>query len=37
MWTLSLTFDRRLVDGAPAARFLQWIKQLIENPLLLLS
>jgi pyruvate dehydrogenase E2 component (dihydrolipoamide acetyltransferase) len=37
MWTLSLTFDHRLVDGAPAARFLQWIKHLIENPLLLLS
>jgi pyruvate dehydrogenase E2 component (dihydrolipoamide acetyltransferase) len=37
MWTLSLTFDHRLVDGAPAARFLQRIKGLIENPLLLLS
>jgi pyruvate dehydrogenase E2 component (dihydrolipoamide acetyltransferase) len=37
MWTLSLTFDHRLVDGAPAARFLQRIKQLIENPFLLLS
>ena len=28
MWTLSLAFDHRLVDGAPAARFLQRIKQL---------
>ncbi len=37
MWTLSLTFDHRLVDGAPAARFLQRIKQLVENPYLLLS
>jgi pyruvate dehydrogenase E2 component (dihydrolipoamide acetyltransferase) len=37
MWTLSLTFDHRLVDGAPAARFLQRIKQLIENPFLLLG
>ncbi|MFC2029654.1 dihydrolipoamide acetyltransferase family protein [Chloroflexota bacterium] len=37
MWTLSLTFDHRLVDGAPAARFLQRIKQLIENPYLLLA
>jgi len=37
MWTLSLTFDHRLVDGAPAARFLQRVKQLIENPFLLLS
>jgi pyruvate dehydrogenase E2 component (dihydrolipoamide acetyltransferase) len=37
MWTLSLVFDHRLVDGAPAARFLQRIKQLIENPFLLLG
>jgi pyruvate dehydrogenase E2 component (dihydrolipoamide acetyltransferase) len=37
MWTVSLTFDHRLVDGAPAARFLQRIKQLIENPYLLLA
>ncbi len=29
--TLSLTFDHRLVDGAPAARFLQTIVRLIEN------
>jgi pyruvate dehydrogenase E2 component (dihydrolipoamide acetyltransferase) len=33
MW-LSLTFDHRLVDGAPAARFLQYIKDLIEEPVL---
>ena len=31
MW-LSLTFDHRLVDGAPAARFLQRIKQLVDTP-----
>lgn len=37
MWTLSLVFDHRLVDGAPAARFLQYIKQLIEEPYLLLT
>jgi pyruvate dehydrogenase E2 component (dihydrolipoamide acetyltransferase) len=37
MWTLSLVFDHRLVDGAPAARFLQRIKQLVENPFLLLT
>ena len=37
MWTLSLTFDHRLVDGAPAAHFLQRIKQLVENPYLLLG
>jgi pyruvate dehydrogenase E2 component (dihydrolipoamide acetyltransferase) len=30
--TLSLTFDHRIVDGAPAARFLQTLVQLIENP-----
>jgi len=32
MMTLSLTFDHRLVDGAPAAAFLQTIKQLLEEP-----
>jgi pyruvate dehydrogenase E2 component (dihydrolipoamide acetyltransferase) len=37
MWTLSLVFDHRLTDGAPAARFLQAIKQLIEEPYLLLA
>lgn len=36
MWTLSLVFDHRLVDGAPAARFLQYVKQVIEDPYLLL-
>ncbi len=36
MLTLSLVFDHRLVDGAPAARFLQYIKQVIEEPYLLL-
>jgi pyruvate dehydrogenase E2 component (dihydrolipoamide acetyltransferase) len=30
--TLSLTFDHRIVDGAPAARFLQTLCQMIENP-----
>jgi pyruvate dehydrogenase E2 component (dihydrolipoamide acetyltransferase) len=34
--TLSLTFDHRLVDGAPAARFLQRAAELIANPNLLL-
>jgi pyruvate dehydrogenase E2 component (dihydrolipoamide acetyltransferase) len=34
---LSLSFDHRLVDGAPAARFLQRIKQLIERPMVLLT
>ena len=36
MW-LSLSFDHRVVDGAPAARFLQRITQLVEEPCLLLS
>ncbi|HLK60139.1 MAG TPA: 2-oxo acid dehydrogenase subunit E2, partial [Chthonomonadaceae bacterium] len=34
---LSLTFDHRLVDGGPAARFLQRLAQLIEKPHLLLA
>ncbi len=37
MWALSLSFDHRLVDGAPAARFLQRIKRLVESPYLLLG
>ena len=34
--TLSLSFDHRVMDGAPAARFLQRIKQLVERPFALL-
>jgi pyruvate dehydrogenase E2 component (dihydrolipoamide acetyltransferase) len=37
MLTLSLVFDHRLVDGAPAARFLQYVKQVIEEPYLLIA
>jgi pyruvate dehydrogenase E2 component (dihydrolipoamide acetyltransferase) len=37
MWTLSLVFDHRVVDGAPAARFLQYIKNIVEEPYLLLA
>jgi pyruvate dehydrogenase E2 component (dihydrolipoamide acetyltransferase) len=37
MLTLSLVFDHRLIDGAPAARFLQYIKGLIEEPYLLVA
>ena len=36
MLTLSLTFDHRVVDGAPAAQFLQTVSQYIQNPYLLL-
>lgn len=36
MW-LSLTFDHRLVDGGLAARFLQRVVQLVEQPMLLLA
>jgi pyruvate dehydrogenase E2 component (dihydrolipoamide acetyltransferase) len=32
MMTLSLTFDHRIVDGAPAARFLQTLRTGLENP-----
>jgi pyruvate dehydrogenase E2 component (dihydrolipoamide acetyltransferase) len=35
MMVLSLVFDHRIVDGAPAARFLRFIKDLIETPALL--
>jgi len=37
MMILSLVFDHRLVDGAPAGRFLQYIKDLIEEPYLLVA
>lgn len=32
MITLSLVFDHRIIDGAPAARFLQKVKYYIEHP-----
>ena len=31
MLTLSLTFDHRVIDGAPAARFLQAVAQEIQS------
>lgn len=33
---LSLTFDHRVLDGAPAAAFLQAVKQYLEEPILML-
>jgi len=33
--TFSLSFDHRIIDGAEAARFLRWICQTAEQPLLL--
>ena len=35
MLPLSLSYDHRLVDGADAARFLRWICEALEQPLLL--
>lgn len=32
MMTLSLTFDHRIVDGGPAARFLNRVRQFVEDP-----
>ena len=37
MMTLSLTFDHRVVDGSVAAEFLQRVKNLLENPALMLA
>ncbi|MFN8442997.1 MAG: dihydrolipoamide acetyltransferase family protein [Caldilineaceae bacterium] len=37
MVALSLTFDHRLVDGAPAARFLNQIREFVEEPALWLT
>jgi len=35
--SLSLTHDHRVVDGGPAARFFSKIKELIENPYIMIS
>jgi len=37
MMTLSLTADHRVVDGSVAAQFLQRVKDLMENPALMLA
>jgi len=34
---LSLVFDHRIVDGAEAARFLQTLKSILENPSVLID
>jgi pyruvate dehydrogenase E2 component (dihydrolipoamide acetyltransferase) len=36
LMTLTATFDHRAVDGAPAAEFLQSVKELLEEPALML-
>ena len=36
LMTLTLTFDHRAVDGAPAARFLARLRELLERPYLIL-
>ena len=36
MMPLSLSYDHRLIDGADGARFLRWICEALENPLLIL-
>ena len=35
MMPLSLSYDHRLIDGADAVRFLRWVAERIEQPLLL--
>jgi pyruvate dehydrogenase E2 component (dihydrolipoamide acetyltransferase) len=37
MMFLCLTYDHRIIDGTPAIRFLQEVRQLLENPSLLLN
>jgi pyruvate dehydrogenase E2 component (dihydrolipoamide acetyltransferase) len=32
---LCVSYDHRLVDGADAARFLRWIAQALEEPILM--
>jgi pyruvate dehydrogenase E2 component (dihydrolipoamide acetyltransferase) len=37
MMVLSLAFDHRVIDGAPAARFLETIARLVEEPVMILT
>jgi pyruvate dehydrogenase E2 component (dihydrolipoamide acetyltransferase) len=32
---LSLSYDHRIIDGADGARFLKWIVEAVEEPMLL--
>jgi pyruvate/2-oxoglutarate dehydrogenase complex dihydrolipoamide acyltransferase (E2) component len=34
---LSLTFDHRIIDGAPAARFLKTVREMVEEPVLMIG
>ena len=36
MCALNLSYDHRIIDGAEAAKFLQKIKQYVQNPALML-
>jgi pyruvate dehydrogenase E2 component (dihydrolipoamide acetyltransferase) len=36
MMKLNLVFDHRVLDGVPAAKFLQTLKNILENPYVLL-
>jgi len=36
MMNATINFDHRIVDGAPTAKFLQTLKQNLENPYLML-
>jgi pyruvate dehydrogenase E2 component (dihydrolipoamide acetyltransferase) len=35
MLPLSLSYDHRLIDGADGARFLRWVAEAAEEPLLI--
>ena len=37
MMFLNLTFDHQIVDGAPAAEFLQTVARYLENPYLFMT
>ena len=36
MLPLSLSYDHRIIDGADAARYLRWVAEAFEQPVLLL-